>query len=79
MGLALLGQDILTSAAIRYQLRFQQDVNNLAFVVTFNFLTVLGFSCRQTFFKFPNNAEPFPVSGNAKTDLKYAAKNSTIK
>ena len=36
-GLALLGQDVETSAAIRYQLRFRLDVNNLALVQNFNF------------------------------------------
>ncbi len=36
-GLALLGQDVETSSAVRYQLQFHLDVNNLALVVTFNF------------------------------------------
>lgn len=36
-GLALLGQDVVTSAAVRYQLQFRLDVNNLALVLTFNF------------------------------------------
>jgi len=36
-GLALLGQDVGTSAAAHYQLKFQLDVNNLALVLNFNF------------------------------------------
>ena len=36
-GLALLGQDVGTSAVARYQLRFRQDVINLALVHIFNF------------------------------------------
>ena len=36
-GLALLGQDVGTSAVVRYQLWFGHDVNNLALVVIFNF------------------------------------------
>ncbi len=32
-GLALLGQDVETSAVVRYQLRFRQDVINLALVL----------------------------------------------
>ena len=36
-GLALLGQDVETSAVVHYQLQFQLDVNNLALVLTFNF------------------------------------------
>jgi len=40
--LALLGQDVKTSAAARYQLQFQLDVNNLALVLTFNFQNNIG-------------------------------------
>jgi hypothetical protein len=36
-GLALLGLDLVTSAANRYQQQFQQDVNNLALVLIFKF------------------------------------------
>ena len=41
-GLALLGQDVGTSAAVRYQFQFQLDVNNLALALTFNFLNNIG-------------------------------------
>ncbi len=36
-GLALLGQDVGTSAVAHYQLQFRQDVNNLALVLNINF------------------------------------------
>ena len=57
-GLALLGLDFVTSAMCKYQQQFQLDINNLALVVIFNFKTILGFSCRQTFFNIPTTPSP---------------------
>ncbi len=37
LSLALLGQDVGTSAVVRYQLQFRLDVKYLALVHTFNF------------------------------------------
>lgn len=36
--MALLGQDVETSAVVRYQLQFRLDVNNLALVLYLQFL-----------------------------------------
>jgi hypothetical protein len=37
IGLALLGQDVETSAVVRYQQQFRLDINNLALVLIFHF------------------------------------------
>ena len=37
MGFGVIGAGVGTSAAVRYQLRFQLDVSNLALVHIFNF------------------------------------------
>ena len=66
-GLALLGQDVVISAVVRYQLRFRQDVNNLALVLIFNFLNILGFSCGLYVFQIPQQRQALFVGCNLKT------------
>jgi hypothetical protein len=58
-GLALLGQDVETSAAICYRLQFQLGFNNFALVLNLNFFKILGFGCRRTFFNIPPTPRPF--------------------
>jgi hypothetical protein len=56
--LALLGQDVGTSAVVRYQLRFRLDVSNLAFCFYLQLLKkIFRFSCGLTFFKYRHIAK----------------------
>ena len=59
MGFGIMGQNVVTSTVVRYQLQFGHDINNLALVLYLKLLKkywapVVGL----TYFKYSNNAKP---------------------
>jgi hypothetical protein len=59
--LALLGQDVGTSAVVRYQLQFRLDVSNLALVIIFNFQNNIGLQLSADVFQISQQRQALLV------------------